>query len=69
MDHKIISECSAAASISSFNILRVSTLRAEKTPKAFGVAEVELPQPGGAGCGTLLLRLYSRWSQAFNKQR
>jgi len=21
------------------------------TPKAFGVAEVEKPQPGGAGCG------------------
>jgi hypothetical protein len=32
--------------------LRVSTLRAE-TAAVSAVAEVEPPQPGGAGCGTL----------------
>src|SRR5205823_117143 len=42
------------------NILRVSALKVEKTAVVSAVAEVDTPQPGGAGCGTLLLTSYRR---------
>jgi hypothetical protein len=53
MGRKIISECSAAVSISLFE---VRTFRTEN-PENFVATEVDMPQPGGAGCGTLLLTI------------